>query len=552
MRNFFIVLFVSIALTPLYAQNSDTAKVSSENEKYFYKVTQNPFSKLKKNEVAFVYKGVEYRIQGGTLFKKRIDKDKLRKIESGEVMDIMNEVPATARLFGTGAQINMASSTIGGPIAAIVGSSMMKHAMNDFYDDFLSKLPKENAQYAINYKPKPFVKLTDLKATQIGYDSVAFLYDGYRYFTRSKLVCKETQFYSGFFYQKRKIRPLGPYEICDLMGKDYGVRYLKGYRLLMAGAIMSWCPPVMAPLIAGGRRKMKKSIDDFYDAMNNGQVSSIDFKSEIYPDEVVPDASQQSETVVNSTAAPKDEPVVDNSTAQNETAESIVEPAAAPAENVAAVETVAKEEPKAAKEEVEKEEKAKEEKVKEEKVKKERGPKLNERKRNGYGIFVDAGGALFEGPRLGLEMRFNRCIPSVFVGYPNFGYFFKKDHEDISDLQSISAGAGVKGLVPMRIGGFYAGGTLLYERYAGETNPSTVESQKVLYNDGSVLANIGFRFQTKFNLFFNLGFMAGPNFSFGNARFSNPLNYDYTPKYQSEDMKISLKKMGELSIGYEF
>lgn len=515
----------------------DTIVSSVDNSKYFYKVTTKEFHKLKKEEVAFVYKGVEYRIQGSAMYKKWTDKKKLRKLEPGEIQDMMSGVPSVAKLFNAGSFVAISASQTTGVVGAIVGNSMMKNAMQDFYNQFLSLLPEENAQYALNYQPQPFIRLTDSKASSVGWERVAFTYDGADYFTKGKYIYKKSDGFHGFIYKKRGIRPLGKLECTDLMGNVYGKRWLKGYRLQMAGAFaILWCLPAVFPMMTGGKNMQKRALNEFYANMNTSDFALRQASVEKSVEEPSKDTSLSQSSVIEQPGT-IEKP-------QLAVAQDTVDQPSRPTRIVSVdqakdVPTVAQTEPM-----VKNEVKQKQKRV--------RPIKLNERKRNGYGIFLDAGGCLLDGPRLGMEMRFNRCIPSVFAGYPNAGAQFVKDHKNLSDMQSVFAGVGIKGLVPAGWGGFYAGGSLIYGRYSGTVDKSTVYEQKRLDNDASALANIGFRFQTKCNLFFNVGGMVGPTFVFGSSRYSNPLLYDYSPKYQSEDMKILLRKMVELSIGYEF
>ncbi|MBR2260685.1 MAG: hypothetical protein IJ916_03185 [Paludibacteraceae bacterium] len=183
---------------------------------------------------------------------------------------------------------------------------------------------------------------------------------------------------------------------------------------------------------------------------------------------------------------------------------------------------------------------------------KESSEKFNIRKEKGCGVFVNVGGLLTDGIKIGVEPRYNRCILSIFVGVPQTGIVFKNSHKDWESLLSISAGIGCKGIVPAKWGGFYAGGVVQYERYSGDLKVNTLREEKDFCENVGVMANAGFRFQTKCHLYFNFGGMCGPSFDRSYFRHTNILMNDYSAAYVGRDPETNFKVSAEISIGYEF
>lgn len=178
--------------------------------------------------------------------------------------------------------------------------------------------------------------------------------------------------------------------------------------------------------------------------------------------------------------------------------------------------------------------------------------KFNDRKEKGCGVFVNVGGLLTDGIKIGVEPRYNRCILSIFVGMPQTGIVFKNNHKDWCSLLSVSAGIGCKGIVSAKWGGFYAGGVIQYERYSGDLKVNTLREEKDFSENVGVMANAGFRFQTKCHLYFNFGGMCGPSFDRSYFRHTNILMNDYSAAYVGRDPETNFKVSAEISIGYEF
>lgn len=192
---------------------------------------------------------------------------------------------------------------------------------------------------------------------------------------------------------------------------------------------------------------------------------------------------------------------------------------------------------------------------KEKKVKepKERGPKLNVRKKNGVGLWVDPLGFAFRGPRLGLDIRLNRNVPFVFVGCPQLGHSYMSDFDRTESEKSISCGVGYKHLVPASWGGFYIGVFGQYNRLSADINAvSKYKDQKIFESGIDAMANLGFRFQCKNNLFFNVGGYAGIANNTHEYRFTNVLSNSYSAKYIKGDTETKFKGAAEVSLGYEF
>lgn len=519
-------LFFSIGT---FSQNqADVSKL--ESAKYFYRTSDKSFSDLKKDEVAFVYKGENYYVKRGRFFKMRVDKPKkLRQLTGIELYNMMSDYSdlqhriiksqklykVSGVLYTATTMIPMAIGTAaGGTVAGpglldvmipmtimLVGSSKEKKAIKEFYNEFIVNVPNER-EYSLDYKPEPFVKMTNKKPKEVSINETAFTYDGKKYYFRRGALFQE------YPAGRDGLGIMNKYEVMDLMSHQgkYG----------------------------------KKDVARFYAEMSDKQVVMPQINKN-YPEQsvkqeaVAPVETQENvKTVEPQDVAQPQEEKVDTMTTNSVVVEKKVEEK--PVEQSVKTDSVVV---------------AKKEEPKKEKKEREHLPKLNVRKPNGVGLFVDGAGFLFDGPRLGVEMRFNRLIPSVFVGYPALGSQFKKNN-DLDELKTISAGVGVKGLVPARWGGFYAGGTFMYERFSGVKNSSSIHEQKVLNNDILILGNVGLRFQTKHNLFFNLGGLVGPSIGMGSSRYSNMLLHDYSSEYKKEDTKIGFKGMGEFSIGYEF
>ncbi len=183
---------------------------------------------------------------------------------------------------------------------------------------------------------------------------------------------------------------------------------------------------------------------------------------------------------------------------------------------------------------------------------KESSDKFNVRKEKGCGIFVNVGSLLTDGIKIGVEPRYNRCIPSIFVGVPQTGLVFKNSHKDWQSLLSISVGIGCKGIVPTRWGGFYAGGVVQYERFSGDLKVNMLREEKDFSENVAVMANVGCRFHTRSNLYVNLGGMCGPSFDRPSFRHTNILMNDYSATYVDRDPETNFKVSAEISVGYEF
>lgn len=486
----YLLLIFSLGWTVL----SFSQTVAGENAKYFHRVTDKSFRDLKKDEVAFIYKGEEFYMKNMTVYRKRPDIDKLGALTYGEVYDMLKDCPRAQKKIHSGYVLQC----IGTPILSIplLAASLgnYKKGIRVFYNDYLCKIPETDLTYSVNYVPATFVKQTTKQASELLPTEVAFTYDGEKYYmSGERVLYKESKFSS------------------------------RGMRMVVAGERL-------ALMNKQGKYGMKE-LGRFYAEMNSDPSKAVKMEAPV---------------AVNPVSTPVEKPVVVEAEEKNTEPQQEVKQEV---KQEVAVAPVA-DQPK---EELKKEESKKEEaKVKEPKPEREHLEKLNVRKQNGFGLFVDAGGFLTRGPRLGLEMRFNRCIPFFFAGYPQMGYFFKKDYEDYTSIKSISAGVGCKGLVPTRWGGFYAGGYAQYNRVSAETAVGSYQEQKVLDNCIDVMAGVGFRFQFKCNLFFNVGGYAGPAINMRSERYSNILYNDYSPKYQSGDTEIKVKGNAELSIGYEF
>lgn len=515
-------LFFSIGI---FAQNKvDVSKY--ESAKYFYRTTDKSISDLKKNEVAFVYKGENYYVKRGRICKMRVDKQKLRVLSGVELYNMMSDFPElqhrivkSQKMMKVSGVLYSATTLIpmtigaaagGGPAGPglvdvlipttimLVASGKEKKAIKEFYNGLIANVPNER-EYSLDYKPEPFVKLTNKKAKEVSSNEPAFTYDGKNYYLRRGVLFQEyPEGRGGLGYMDK-------FEILDLM--SHQGRYKKN-EVARFYAEMSDKPVVMPDI---NKDYPEKSTKHETPTINQNQKIESDIPK-VLPVLV----SNETQEVKNDT--------IHNVEIRQDVKQSVKS------------ETVVTEEKK--------------EPIKEKKEK-EHLEKLNVRKPNGFGLFVDGAGFLFDGPRLGLEMRFNRLIPSVFVGYPALGSQFKKNN-DLDETKTISAGAGIKGMIPARWGGIYMGGTFMYERFSGVKNISTLYEQKVFNNDVLILANVGLRFQTKNNLFFNLGGLVGPSIELGQSRYSNILLHDYSSTYKKEDAKIGFKGMGEFSIGYEF
>lgn len=482
----------------------------SDNAKYFHLETDKPISKLQKDEVAFTYKGDKYYVKNGKIFKMRVDKDKLIRLSYGEIYDMAKDCPSvqagihsadiTSRVALSfmeltaipvalnavvivGAVPMIAPPTVG-LIVLGVSESKSKKATTAFYNDYLTKLPKYDLKYSVNYVPTPFVKSTGKDASKLTRHEVAFEFDGEKYYIdRGRMLYKEST------YTKKGFRMLSKQERLALMKRQGNYAF--------------------------------NELGRFYAEMNNVPVEKPDVED------------VQPEPVIETTPTVTQEPAIEEVEVKDEKAE---EPA-----NV--------EEPKEEKQPTITEEPKK---VAEPKPQKVRPEKLNVRKPNGIGIFADAGGLATRGPRAGLEFRLGTLMPSIFVGCPHLGSMYGKDYEDYESVKSISAGIGCKALIPASWGGFYAGAYAQYNRISAELNAGKYNEQKIFDTDIDIMAGVGFRFQTKGNLFCNIGGYAGPAINTPSSRYSNVLHNNYSPTYQKGDKNVKIKANLELSIGYEF
>ncbi len=482
----------------------------SDNAKYFHLETDKPIGKLQKDEVAFIYKGENYYMKNGKIFKMRADKDKLARLSYGELHDMAKDCPSvqagihsadiTSRVALSfmeltaipvalnavvivGAVPMIAPPTVG-LIVLGVSESKSKKATTAFYNDYLTKLPKYDLKYSVNYVPAPFVKTTGKDASKLTRHEVAFEFDGEKYYIdRGRMLYKEST------YTKKGFRMLSKQERLALMKRQGNYAF--------------------------------NELGRFYADMNDVPVEKTDVED------------VQPEPVIETTPTVTQEPAVEEVEVKDEKAE---EPA-----NV--------EEPKEEKQPTITEEPKK---VAEPKPQKVRPEKLNVRKPNGIGIFADAGGLATRGPRAGLEFRLGTLMPSIFVGCPHLGSMYGKDYEDYESVKSISAGIGCKALIPASWGGFYVGAYAQYNRISAESNAGKYDEQKIFDTDIDIMAGAGFRFQTKGNLFCNIGGYAGPAINNPSARYSNVLHNSYSPTYQSGDKEVKVKANLELSIGYEF
>lgn len=482
----------------------------SDNAKYFHLETDKPIGKLQKDEVAFIYKGENYYMKNGKIFKMRADKDKLARLSYGELHDMAKDCPSvqagihsadiTSRVALSfmeltaipvalnavvivGAVPMIAPPTVG-LIVLGVSESKSKKATTAFYNDYLTKLPKYDLKYSVNYVPAPFVKTTGKDASKLTRHEVAFEFDGEKYYIdRGRMLYKEST------YTKKGFRMLSKQERLALMKKQGNYAF--------------------------------NELGRFYADMNDVPVEKTDVED------------VQPEPVIETTPTVTQEPAVEEVEVKDEKAE---EPA-----NV--------EEPKEEKQPTITEEPKK---VAEPKPQKVRPEKLNVRKPNGIGIFADAGGLATRGPRAGLEFRLGTLMPSIFVGCPHLGSMYGKDYEDYESVKSISAGIGCKALIPASWGGFYVGAYAQYNRISAESNAGKYDEQKIFDTDIDIMAGAGFRFQTKGNLFCNLGGYVGPTFNNPSSRYSNVLYNNYSPTYQSGDKEVKVNANLELSIGYEF
>lgn len=391
-----------------------------------------------------------------------------------------------------------------------------------------------------------FVKLSDKKSSELTKKEPAFSWKGQEYrIHRSRLY---------YINEAGKTKGVVNGTVYEMMTgcPEIQNRYKKGITFLRIGGVSTLLIyPLAFPMLGIASGNMKHAVDDFYDiymdsvikACDSPVASALPVKNDTKELAQTSVQSQEENEIVQSQ---EESEIVQSQEIEKKQEESKSTVGESPKQEVAAKPAV--DEKPVVKEQPKEEPK----KVKEPKPEREHLEKLNIRKKNGYGLFADAGGFITRGPRLGMEFRFNRCMPSVFVGYPTLGMMFKKDYEECTSLKSISAGAGCKGLVPARWGGFYAGGYVQYNRLSAESAVGTYYEQKILDNCIDVMAGVGFRFQFKCNLFFNLGGYAGPAINMRSFRYSNILYNDYSPTYQSGDTEIKVKGNAELSIGYEF
>lgn len=512
------LLIISLCITRVgYSQS--LANNLGENSVYFYRMTDKPFSELTKDEVAFVYKGENYYIKGNKIFKKRVDKDKLRQLSYGEYFELMGDCPQletlvhksrTCFIIGAAWSAGCAAATSAGVLVGVIpasgplvflgiSASKRKKAIKAFYEDYLCKLPNDNRTLSLDYEPETFVKLTDKRAKDLKdrhFREVAFTYDGVDYYIfKSKAIIKSSKYFRWGSY------PLNKKEVLELMSHQGNYSY------------------------------SKKEIARFYAEMNTDPNVNANRKKPEYVPTLEPVKATEPVVEQQPQAAVEEEEILENVEA-NETTPAVAEPAKAEA----------KPEPKP-------------EKVKPEPAPKpvrEPQPKLNERKRDGFGMFFNVGGFAFSGPEVGVEIRRNKFIPSFYIGFPHMGSGFKNKHDDLSSLKSVAIGAGAKGLIPMSCGGFYLGGILQYRRYAADKDASTMYSQKVLSGEFGILANAGIRLQTRSNLYFNIGGSVGPMFKSTQSRYTNKLLNSYSPKYKKGDSETIFSGRCEISIGYEF
>lgn len=500
----------------------------SDNAKYFHLETDKPIGKLQKDEVAFIYKGENYYMKNGKIFKMRADKDKLARLSYGELHDMAKDCPSvqagihsadiTSRVALSfmeltaipvalnavvivGAVPMIAPPTVG-LIVLGVSESKSKKATTAFYNDYLTKLPKYDLKYSVNYVPAPFVKTTGKDASKLTRHEVAFVFDGEKYYIdRGRMLYKEST------YTKKGFRMLSKQERLALMKRQGNYAF--------------------------------NELGRFYADMNDVPVEKTDVED------------VQPEPVIETESATNQESATEQTDAQAENVKETIEVEKPKAEEPKAVEPKVEiaEEPKTEKQQKTTEEPKKVEKPKPEKV---RLDKLTVRKPNGIGIFADAGGFAMRGPRAGFEFRFGKLMPSLFVGCPHMGSMYGKDYEDYESVKSISAGIGCKALIPASWGGFYVGAYAQYNRISAESNAGKYDEQKIFDTDIDIMAGAGFRFQTKGNLFCNIGGYAGPAINNPSARYSNVLHNSYSPTYQSGDKEVKVKANLELSIGYEF
>lgn len=516
-RLLLLTISLCIATVSFSQGNTGTNGQKYDNAKYFHLQTNKPVGQLTKDEVAFVYKGENYYVKNGKIFKKRADKDKLIRLTYGELHDLANDCPQvqdkvhsslTTMIVGVcfvdvGAVMACLESVIMVGFLDIlipdvvgltimgVASSKSKKATKEFYNDYLTKLPKYDLKYSVNYVPEPFVKSTKKDASKLTRNEVAFTFDGEKYYIdRGRMLLKESTF------TKKGIRALSKPEVLALMKKQGNYEF----------------------------NELKR----FYAEMSDVPVEKT----------AVEDVQPEPEPVVEPETTVTPEPAVEQTEVKPEKVE----------EPVKAEEPKVEEQPKKTEEPKVEEPK----KVKEPKPEKVRLSKLDVRKPNGCAIFVDAGGFATRGPRAGLELRFGKLMPSLFVGCPHMGSMYGKDYEDYESVKSISAGIGCKALIPASWGGFYAGAYAQYNRLSAESNVGKYNEQKLFDTDIDIMIGAGFRFQTKGNLFCNLGGYAGPAINKPSARYSNVLHNDYSPKYKSGDKEVKVKANLELSIGYEF
>lgn len=395
--------------------------------------------------------------------------------------------------------------------------------------------------------PSP-IRVSKKDYKELDKKELAFQYNGYDYFFKK----------AGVYHKKTgsndRLRPAAEIQfIMQDVNPEAGALYKKGDMLSRIGALTTVFISKAGglALAISGYRKVKVANRMFYETLS--------FEGGVKPETVV-----AVEKVVETSVANNNTAVVN---AVEETVVSAEPTPVAPQVTNEPIEnrrqTESKAEPVAqvnkpqqtAPAKVEKEKNVYIDDAKRVKVKepKERGPKLTERKEKGVGLWVDPLGFVFRGPRLGLDIRFKRNIPFVFVGCPHLGSGYMSEIAGIESEKSISCGVGYKHLVPASWGGFYVGAFGQYNRLSGDMNSaSSYRNQKIFESGIDVMANLGFRFQFKNNLFFNVGGYAGVANNTHEYRFTNKLSDYYSPKYIKGKTETSFKGGAEVSLGFEF
>ncbi|MCQ2200331.1 MAG: hypothetical protein MJZ19_11545 [Paludibacteraceae bacterium] len=398
--------------------------------------------------------------------------------------------------------------------------------------------------------PSAPVRVSQKDYKKLNKKEVAFQHDGYDYYFKGSSI-----------YRRKtgsgdKIRPADIYSVRTVMNDvnpEVAEKYRKGDMLSRVGCLVSLfvCMPAGLTMACVGVHRVKGANREFYE--------SLSFEGGVKPETAVavekvvetPVANNNTavvnaveETVVSAEPTPVAPQVTNEPIENRRQTESKAEP-------VAQVNKPQQTAPA----KVEKEKNVYIDDAKRVKVKepKERGPKLTERKEKGVGLWVDPLGFVFRGPRLGLDVRLKRNIPFAFVGCPHLGSGYMSEIDGIESEKSISCGVGYKHLVPASWGGFYVGAFGQYNRLSGDINSaSSYRNQKIFESGIDVMANLGFRFQFKNNLFFNVGGYAGVANNTHEYRFTNKLSDYYSPKYIKGKTETSFKGGAEVSLGFEF